>query len=84
MLHIDQLKPLFNGKDLLGILNIESGKEIPIFIEFLLDEQIKNPKLNREEAIEKLKNKKEELGSNISYDDKNKNKKNNKKGKKAK
>ena len=84
MLHIDKMKPLFNGKEILEILNTKSGKEIGILIEYLVEEQIKDPKISKEYAIELLKKKKEEISSIINNNNDNSKKSKNKKNKKGK
>ena len=88
MMHIDKMKPLFNGKELLDKLNMKAGKEIGILIEYLLDEQIKDPKLSKDDAIELLKKKKDEIVINVNENTNDKNnhskKNNNKKNKKGK
>ena len=88
MMHIDKMKPLFNGKELLEKLNMKAGKELGILIEYLLDEQIKEPKLSKDDAIELLKKKKEEIVINVNVNNNDKNnhskKNNNKKNKKGK
>lgn len=66
MLHIDKMKPLFNGKELLDLLNMKAGKEIGILIDYLVDEQIKDQYLTKDQAIELLKKKKEEINVNIN------------------
>lgn len=83
MIHIDKMKPLFNGKELLEILNMKAGKEIGYLIDYLIDEQIKNPKLTKEHAIELLKSKKEEISLYVNNNN-DKAKKGNKKNKKGK
>jgi tRNA nucleotidyltransferase (CCA-adding enzyme) len=83
MLHIDKMKPLFNGKELCEILNMKAGKEIGYLIDYLLEEQIKDPKLSKEHAIELLKLYKEELVINTNNNDNDNGKKgSNKKHKK--
>ena len=88
MMHIDKMKPLFNGKELLEKLNMKAGKELGILIEYLLDEQIKDPKLSKDDAIELLKKKKDEIVINVNENTNDKNnhskKNNNKKNKKGK
>ena len=84
MLHIDKMKPLYNGKELLEILNMKGGKELGILIEYLVDEQIKDPKLDKEQAIELIKKKKEEIETNINNNNEHYKKGTNKKNKKGK
>ena len=85
MMHIDKMKPLFNGKEILEKLNIKAGKELGILIENLIDEQIKEPKLNKDDAIVFLKKKKDEIGLIVNDNKNNHSKKNNnKKNKKGK
>ena len=85
MMHIDKMKPLFNGKEILEKLNMKAGKELGILIEYLIDEQIKEPKLNKDDAIVLLKKKKDEIGLIVNDNKNNHSKKNNnKKNKKGK
>ena len=85
MMHIDKMKPLFNGKEILEKLNMKAGKELGILIEYLIDEQIKEPKLNKDDAIALLKKKKDEIGLIVNDIKNNHSKKNNnKKNKKGK
>ena len=84
MLHIDELKPLFNGQDIIKILNIKPGKEIGILLELLMNEQIKNPNFTKENAIEFLNKKKEELKTNHNDNDNSSISSNKKKNKKKK
>ena len=85
MMHIDKMKPLFNGKEILEKLNMKAGKELGILIEYLIDEQIKEPKLNKDDAIVLLKKKKDEIGLIVNDNKNNYSKKNNnKKNKKGK
>ena len=85
MMHIDKMKPLFNGKEILEKLNIKAGKELGFLIEYLIDEQIKEPKLNKGDAIVLLKKKKDEIGLIVNDNKNNHSKKNNnKKNKKGK
>ena len=85
MMHIDKMKPLFNGKEILEKLNMKAGKELGILIEYLIDEQIKEPKLNKDDAIALLKKKKDEIGLIVNDNKNNHSKKNNnKKNKKGK
>ena len=84
LLHIDKMKPLFNGKELISILNIKAGKEVGLLIDYLLDEQIKDSSLDKDKAIELLKIKKEEIFVNVDNNDKDNHKSSNKKNKKGK
>ena len=83
LLHIDKMKPLFNGKEIIKILNIKAGKEVGLLIDYLLDEQIKDSSLDKNKAIELLKIKKDEIFVNAENNDKNNNN-SSKKGKKGK
>ena len=76
MLHIDKMKALIPGKDLLEILDIKTDKMVKPLLDYLLDEQIKNPKLEKEQAIELLNKKLEEL--NLKFNKKKKNESENK------
>ena len=82
MLHIDKMKPLFNGKEILNLLNIKAGKEVGVLLDFLLEEQIKDPKFDKTQAIEFLQKKKEEIVPNVNNNDEHFKKKENKKKKK--
>ena len=83
MLHIDELKPLYNGQEIIKLLNIKPGKEVGKLLEILIDEQIKEPNISKESALELLNKKKEEICVNNNNDNSKKggNKKKNKKGK---
>ena len=61
MLHIDEMKPLFNGQDIIKILDIKPGKIIGKILEALIDEQIKEPNLTKEKATDFLMKKKDEI-----------------------
>ena len=82
MLHIDELKPLFSGQDIIKMLNIKPGKEIGILLELLINEQLKNPNFTKEDAIDFLNKEKDEIASNFSNQNDNSNKSSNKKKKK--
>ena len=84
MLHIDKMKPLFNGKEILDLLNMKAGKEVGILLDCLLEEQIKDPKLDKDQAIEFLQKKKEEISKNGYNNDDHIKKGENKKNKKGK
>ena len=84
MLHIDKMKPLFNGKEILDLLNMKAGKEVGILLDCLLEEQIKDPKLDKDQAIEFLQKKKEEISKNGNNNDDHIKKGENKKNKKGK
>ena len=83
ILHIDEMKPLFSGQEIIKILSIKPGREIGKLLELLIDEQIKDPNYNQEKAIEFLNQKKEEICNQIQNESctKGSNKKKNKKGK---
>ena len=78
ILHIDEMKPLYNGQDIIKILNIKPGKEIGKLLELLIEEQIKEPKITKEWATDFLNKKRNEVCINQNYNSKNSNKKNNK------
>ena len=61
LFYIDKMKLLFNGKELIDILNMKNNKNIAVLMDYLLEEQIKNPKLNKALAIELIKKKNEEI-----------------------
>ena len=89
LLHVDALKPLFNGQEIIELLKIKPGKEIGKLLELLIDEQIKDQNMDKEKSIVFLGKKKEEIllnqnDNNLNNDKnshkkKNKNKKENKK-----
>ena len=74
MMHIDEMKPLFSGQDIMQILNIKPGSEIGILVECLIEEQIKKDNYSKDEAKEFLINKKEELANKNPDNKKKKNK----------
>ena len=74
MMHIDEMKPLFSGQDIMQILNIKPGSEIGILVECLIEEQIKKDNYSKDEAKEFLINKKEELANKNPNNKKKKNK----------
>ena len=76
MLHIDEMKPLYNGQDIIKTLNMKPGKEIGKLLELLIEEQIRDPNITKESAIDFLNKKKEEICIN---QDENSNKSSNKK-----
>ena len=61
MLHIDELKPLLDGKEIIKELKINPGKQIGILLESLLDKQIESPTFTKERAIDFLNKKREEI-----------------------
>ena len=61
LLHIDKLIPLLNGKEILETMDIKTDKIIKSLVDYLIDEQIKDPKLNKNQAIELLNKKIEEF-----------------------
>ena len=67
LLNVDKIKPLFNGKELVQILNIESEKIIKPLTDYLIEEQIKDPNLNKNQAIELLNKKMEEFSLSNNY-----------------
>ena len=89
LLHVDALKPLFNGQEIIELLKIKEEKEIGKLLELLIDEQIKDQNMDKEKSIFFLGKKKEEIllnqnDNNLNNDKnshkkKNKNKKENKK-----
>jgi len=85
LLHVDELKPLFSGQEIIQLLNLKPGKEIGKLLELLIDEQIKDQNMNKEIAKDFLGKKKEEIllnqTNNNNNKEKNSHKKKNKKGK---
>ena len=77
MLHIDELKPIFNGKEIMKILEMKPSKEIGKLLEILLEEQIEKPNINKEEALDFLKKKRKEIcvNENIEFNKDSKKKK---------
>ena len=84
MLHIDKMKPLYNGKEILNLLKMKAGKEVGVLLDYLVEQQIKDPKLDKDKAIQLLEKKKEEISSNINKNDEDDNFKKGKKNKKGK
>ena len=83
MCHIDEMKPLFTGQDIIKLMNIKPGKQIGKLLELLIDEQIKDKNLSKENAEEFLHKKRDELciQNENENDKKGSNKKKNKKRK---
>ena len=52
---IENVKPLLDGKQIKQIFNIKNGKDIKKYIDILIKEQIKNPKITKEECINLIK-----------------------------
>ena len=89
MLHIDDMKPLFTGQDIIKMLDIKPGKIIGKLLELLIEEQIKDQNFTKEMANDFLMKKKDEIGADINDQSDNSNissvqKKNKKKNKKEK
>ena len=82
MLHIDELKPLYNGQEILELLNMKPGKQIGKLLELLIEEQFKDPNITKESALDFLNKKKEELCKNTNDNDNNKKSEKKKKNKK--
>jgi len=61
LLHMDELKPLLDGKEIIKELKIQPGKEIGVLLESLLDKQIESPTFTKEKAIDFLNKKREEI-----------------------
>ena len=61
ILHIDKLEPLFSGKEIKELFVIKDYKKIGILKDYIIDEQIKDQKLNKNKAMELLKKKNEEI-----------------------
>ena len=61
LLHVDELKPLFSGQEIIQLLNLKPGKEIGKLLELLIHEQIKDQNMNKEIAKDFLGKKKEEI-----------------------
>ena len=68
LMHIDELKPLFNGQEIIKMLEIKPGKEVGKLMDLLLDKQIENQDFDKDSAIIFLNKKKEELELDKSYD----------------
>ena len=84
LLHVDALKPLFNGKEIIELLKIKPGKEIGKLLELLIDEQIKDQNMDKEKSIVFLGKKKEEIFLNQNDNNLNKDKNSHKKKNKNK
>jgi tRNA nucleotidyltransferase/poly(A) polymerase len=61
LLNIDNLKPLYDGNEIQKLLQIKKGKEIGILMEALIEEQIKSPEMDHEQASIFLKIKRKEI-----------------------
>ncbi len=55
LLHLDELKPLLNGKEIMTILDIKDGKQIKKYIDLIIKEQINNPNITKEDCINLIK-----------------------------
>ena len=75
LLHIDNLKPLFDGNEIIKILKIKPGKIIGILIESLINIQIEDPKITKESAINFLTKKRNQLNFLESENEQKSNKK---------
>ena len=53
--NIEKIKPLLNGKEIKQIFNIKNGKDIKIYLDYLIQEQINNPKITKIECINLIK-----------------------------
>ena len=53
--NIEKIKPLLNGKEIKQIFNIKNGKDIKIYLDYLIQEQINNPKITKNECINLIK-----------------------------
>jgi tRNA nucleotidyltransferase (CCA-adding enzyme) len=72
LLNVDMLEPIIKGNQLNELFGV-TGKDIGLLIELLVEYQICKPKLSYEEALEFLKNKKQELKlSDLGKSDKKK------------
>lgn len=61
LLHVDTLEPLIKGDKMVELFGVK-GKNIAVLIENLIESQIVNVNLTRDDAIEFLKKKRDELG----------------------
>lgn len=78
---VDELEPLFKG-DMIRDIFQAKGKEIGILLESLIEKQISNPDLTKDEAISFLNKKREEFTDSFQNVGKNSNKANKIKNKK--
>ena len=84
LLHADEIKPLFNGKEIMELFNIKPSKEVGLLINYLVETQIEEPNLKKDEAVNLLTRKRKEFADekaaySKSKKDNNKNKKKKKK-----
>jgi len=84
LLHADEIKPLLNGKEIMELLNIKPSKEVGLLINYLVENQIEEPNLNKDEAVNLLTRKRKEIADEKaaflkSKKENNKNKKKKKK-----
>ena len=75
LLHLDELKPLLNGKEIIKELQIKPGKEIGVLLQSLLDKQIESPDFTRDCAIDFLNKKREEIKDSFTESTKKEKKK---------
>jgi len=61
LMQIDNLKPIFDGKDIQKILNIKAGKALGLLMDSLIEYQISQINLSEEEAIVFLNKKIQEI-----------------------
>ena len=61
LLHADEIKPLLNGKEIMELLNIKPSKEVGLLINYLVENQIEEPNLNKDEAVNLLTRKRKEI-----------------------
>ena len=54
--NIENIKPLIDGKQIKQIFNIKNGKDIKKIIDILIQKQINNPEITKEECISLIKN----------------------------
>lgn len=61
LIHIDEMKTLLDGNEIMSELIIKPGKDLGVLIDQLLEKQIETPQLTRDLAIEFLQKKREEF-----------------------
>jgi hypothetical protein len=61
LIHVDKLKPIFDGICIQKLLNIKAGKHLGELMEDLIEQQIINKNFNEEDAKKFLEKRKDEL-----------------------
>lgn len=65
LLHIDEMKTLLDGNEIMTELKIKPGKHLGVLLDQLLEKQIETPDLTRGLAVEFLQKKREEFKEKV-------------------